>query len=343
MRAAVYAEPYRIALVERPDPRIVQPTDAIVRVIRSCVCGSDLWYYRGQSPREHGQTIGHEFIGIVEEIGRDVTRLAPSTVVVAPFMWSDGTCAHCRYGVTSACTAGGIWGAPGADGGQGEALRVPFADATLVPVPTPIGEDRYADLLALADVMGTGHHAAVSAGVRPGSTVAVIGDGAVGLCAVIAAHRLGAERIIAMSRTPARSALARRAGATDVLPQRGDDAVAALREATDGVGVDAALECVGTGDAMRTALAAVRPGGAIGYVGVPHGTEFPAQAMFTKNIRVGGGLAPVRTYLPELLDAVLAGQIAPGIVFDAELPLASVSEAYRLMDERAATKVMLRP
>lgn len=343
MRGAVYIEPYRIDVADRPDPRIESPTDAIVRVLRSCVCGSDLWYYRGQSPRLNGQAIGHEFIGIIEEIGPQVVGLAVGELVVAPFMWSDGSCPHCRYGMTSACTHGGIWGAPGADGGQGEAVRVPFAGATLVPVRSGAQESDFADLLALADVMGTGHHAAVSAGVRAGSTVAVIGDGAVGLCAIIAARRLGAERIIAMSRNPPRTQLCMEAGATEVFPQRGDEAIEVLREATLGVGVDAALECVGTGDSMHTALGSVRPGGAIGYVGVPHGTEFPAAALFSRNIRIAGGLAPVRSYLPELLDAVVGGEIAPGVVFDAELPLALVQEGYQLMDSRSATKVMLRP
>lgn len=344
MKAAVYLEPFRIDVVDRPDPRVEQPSDAVVRVVASCVCGSDLWYYRGQSPRDRGQTIGHEFVGVVEEIGTAVAQLAVGDFVVAPFLWSDGDCQHCSYGMQSACRRGGIWGAPGADGGQGEAVRVPFADATLVRVPDGAPpEGLLPGLLALCDVMGTGHHAAVCARVRPGSTVAVIGDGAVGLCGVLAATRLGAERIVALSRNPARAALARRFGATDVHAERGDAVAPVIEELTAGVGVDAVLECVGTAQAMRTALDIVRPGGAIGYVGVPHGTEFPVDRMFRRNITVSGGLAPARQYLPELLADVLAGTLDPSPVFDARVDLESIAEGYAAMHERRAIKVLVQP
>jgi threonine dehydrogenase-like Zn-dependent dehydrogenase len=342
MRAAVYQEPFVIEIVERPAPVIRDATDAVVRVTAACVCGSDLWYYRGLSPRQHGQTIGHEFIGVVEEIGSDVTALRVGDFVIAPFMWNDGDCPHCRFGAPTSCTRGGIWGAPGADGGQGEAVRVPFADATLVVVPggNP-APDSVPSLLALADVMGTGHHAALSANVVAGGTVAVVGDGAVGLCGVIAAKRLGAERIIALSRNPRRQELALRFGATEVVAERGADAAAALLDLTDGIGIDSVLECVGTGESMTTAFDIVRPGGSIGYVGVPHGIEFPVHRMFPRNVGVRGGLAPARRYLPELLADVLAGAIEPGAVFDSTVALEDLAEGYRRMDARESVKVLV--
>ncbi len=343
MRAAVYMEPFRIDVVDRPDPRVVDPGDAIVRVALSCICGSDLWYYRGLSPREPGQAIGHEFLGVVEEVGNDVRGLHVGDTVIAPFMWSDGVCAHCRHGVTSACVDGGIWGALGMDGGQGEYVRVPHAQSTLVVIPEGAAAGREADFLALADVMGTGYHAAVSARVAAGSTAVVIGDGAVGVCAAIAAARLGASRVIAMSRNPVRAALMRQAGATEVFAERGDDAVSRLQDATDGIGVDAVLECVGTAESMQTALGVVRPGGTIGYVGVPHGTELPVPRLFAKNIAVAGGLAPVRAYLPQLLQEALRGDIHPGIVFDSEVSLSRISDGYGAMHDRRATKVLVVP
>jgi threonine dehydrogenase-like Zn-dependent dehydrogenase len=341
MRAAVYRQPGLIEVVDRPDPIIRDATDAVVRVTATCVCGSDLWYYRGLSPRASGQTIGHEFVGVVEEIGAEVRTLRAGDLVVAPFMWSDGDCAHCRFGVPSACTRGGLWGAPGADGAQGQALRVPFADATLVAVPSGVDAALVPHLLTLADVMSTGHHAAVCAGVSAGSTVAVVGDGAVGLCAVLAAARLGAERIISLSRHPQRQAVAVSFGATDIVVERGADAASAVAELTSGAGADAVLECVGTALSMATAFDIVRPGGAIGYVGVPHGVEFPVARMFGGNISVSGGLAPARRYLPELLPDVLDGSITPGAVFDATVGLEDIASAYRAMDDRTSIKVLV--
>ena len=343
MRATVYNGPYSLAVVERPDPVIQAPTDAVVRVSLGCVCGSDLWYYRGESPHALGP-IGHEFIGVVEEIGAEVRGLARGDLVVAPFTFSDGSCPHCRAGVTSKCSSGGSFGNHGIDGGQGEAVRVPLAGSTLVRVP----EGRHSDatmrsLAALSDVMCTGHHAAVSAGVRPGAVVAVVGDGAVGLCAVIASRRLGAERIIALSRNPQRQALAREFGATDILPARGREAVQAVKEMTGGVGADAALECVGTGESLETAMSIARPGSVVGAIGAPHGIGFPVMdKVVYGNIGLRGGVAPARVYIPELLGDVLEGRINPGRVFDFETTLDGIVEAYQAMNERRAIKSLIR-
>lgn len=342
MRAAIFNGPRQIAVGERPDPVISVPTDAVVRVVLGCVCGSDLWYYRGESPHTLGP-IGHEFIGVVAEVGSAVAGLAKGDFVVAPFTYNDGTCPHCLAGWTSNCANGGPFGNQGMDGGQGEAVRVPFADATLVKVPGSGHDDAtMRSLLALSDVMCTGHHAAVSGGVKPGSTVAVVGDGAVGLCAMIAARRLGAERIIALSRNPARQALAREFGATDTVAERGDAATEAVMALTDGIGVDAALECVGTDQSMATAFGIARPGSMVGAVGVPHDVEVPISTVIFRNIGLRGGVAPVRRYLPELLDDVLAGHIKPGRVFDFETDLDGVADAYAAMDERRAVKSLIR-
>jgi threonine dehydrogenase-like Zn-dependent dehydrogenase len=342
MRAAIIDAPSRITVGSRPYPIVVEPTDAVVRVVLTCVCGGDLWQYRGESPFEPGP-IGHEFVGVVEDMGSDVRGLAAGDLVIAPTAYCDGTCPNCRAGIANACTAGGFWAVGGIDGGQGEAVRVPFADATLVRVPgSDHSEQTMRSLLALSDVMGTGHHAAVSAGVKPGSVVAIIGDGAVGLCAILAAQRLGAGRIIALSRNPTRQTLARSFGATDVVPDRGDAAAQAVLDLTDGVGVDAALECVGTAQAFTTAMAVTRPGGMVGYVGVPHGVDVPINTMFFRNIGLRGGAAPVRTYIPELLDDVLEGPIDPGRVFDFETDLEGIAEAYAAMDERRAIKSLVR-
>jgi threonine dehydrogenase-like Zn-dependent dehydrogenase len=341
MRAAVFNEPGSITVAERPDATIAEPTDAVVRVVLSCVCGSDLWYYRGDSPFEPGP-IGHEFIGVVEEVGADVSEIKKGDFVICPFAFSDGTCPHCRHGITSACSAGGFFPANG-DGGQGEAVRVPLADGTLVRVPgSGHSDETMLSLLTLSDVMATGHHAAVCAGVKRGSVAAVVGDGAVGLCGVLAAARLGAERIIALSRNPARQGLAREFGATDIVEERGEEATERVLELTDGVGVDATLECVGTGQAMETALSIARPGSMVGYVGVPHGVELPIDQMFFRNKGVRGGSAPVRTYIPELLKAVLEDGFNPGPVLDFETDLDGVAEAYAAMDERRAIKSLLR-
>ncbi len=342
MRAAIFNGPGRIDVGERPDPVIENSTDAIVRVTLACVCGSDLWYYRGLTPHDLGP-IGHEFMGIVEEVGSDVRGLVPGDLVVAPFTYSDGTCPICRAGVTSQCLHGGGFGNHGIDGGQGQAVRVPLAGSTLVKVPgSGHSDETLRSVLALSDVMCTGHHAAVSGDVRPGSTVAVVGDGAVGLCAVIAAKRLGAERIIALSRNPARQSLAREFGATDIVAERGDAANAAVLELTDGLGVDAALECVGTGESMATAFAIARAGSTVGAVGAPHDVRVPIEAVIFRNIGLRGGVSPARVYIPELLPDVLAGRIDPGRVFDFETDLEHIADAYAAMDERRAVKSMVR-
>jgi hypothetical protein len=286
--------------------------------------------------------VGHEFIGVVEDVGRDVSRVERGDFVIAPFAFSDGTCPHCRHGITSACANGGFYPMNG-DGGQGEAVRVPLADGSLVTVPgSGHSDEMLASLLTLSDVMSTGHHAAVCADVRPGSTVAVVGDGAVGLSGALAAKRLGAERIIALSRHADRQRLAREFGATDVVDHRGEEAARAVMELTEGIGVDATLECVGTGQAMQTALAIARPGSMVGYVGVPHGVELPIGEMFFRNKGVRGGSAPARAYIPELLDDVLDGRINPGRVLDYETDLEGIADAYAAMDERRAIKSLVR-
>src|SRR3954454_16819377 len=341
MRAAIFNEPRSVTVGDRRDPSIVEPADAIVRVVIACVCGSDLWYYRGDSPFEPGP-IGHEFVGVVEDVGADVTHIAEGDLVIAPFAFSDGSCPNCRNGITTACMNGGFFPQNG-DGGQGEAVRVPFAEATLVTVPgSGHSDEMMRSLLTLSDVMATGHHAAVCAEVKAGQTVAVVGDGAVGLSGVLAAKRLGAERIIALSRHADRQELAKQFGATDIVEQRGDEAVAAVKEMTGGVGVDATLECVGTGQSMQTALDVARAGSMVGYVGVPHGIELPIGQMFFRNVGVRGGGAPVRTYLPDLLGDVLAEKIDPGKVLDYETDLEGIADAYAAMDERRAIKSLVR-
>ena len=317
MRAAIFKAPRNIMAGDRPDAAIRELSDAVVRVGLACVCGSDLWYYRGDSPFEPGP-IGHEFIGVIEDVGADVRTLRKGDLVISPFAFSDGTCPNCQNGITTACMNGGFYPMNG-DGGQGEAVRVPLADTTLVTVPgSGHSDEMMRSLLTLSDVFATGHHAAVCAQVKPGQTVAVVGDGAVGLSGVLAAERLGAERIIALSRHPERQALAQEFGATDIVAERGEEAVAAIKEMTDGVGVDATLECVGTGQAMLTAIDIARAGSMVGFVGVPHGVELPIGQMFSRTVGVRGGGAPVRVYLPELLDDVLAGRINPGRVLDYE-------------------------
>ncbi len=341
MRAAIFNEPRSISVDDRPDAGIKQSTDAVVRVVLACVCGSDLWYYRGETPFAPGP-IGHEFIGVVEEVGSEVRAVAAGDLVIAPFAYSDGTCPHCLHGIQTACENGGFFPMNG-DGGQGEAVRVPHADGTLVTVPgAGHSDEMLASLLTLSDVMATGHHAAVCAAVKPGDVVAVVGDGAVGLSGVLAAIRLGAERVIALSRNPERQALAREFGATDIVPERGKEAVEKLRELTGGVGADAVLECVGTGESMRTAVSIVRPGSMVGYVGVPHGVELPVDKLFYRNKGVRGGPAPARAYIPELLDDVLAERFNPGRVFNYATDLDGVAEAYTAMDERRAIKSLLR-
>lgn len=332
-----------------PEPSLQAETDAIVRVAAACVCGSDLWPYRGITPTAEPHRIGHEFVGIVEAVGSAVANVAVGDFVIAPFYFCDNTCINCRNGVSTSCLNGGWWGSDDrdghfVDGAQGERVRVPLADGTLVATPEVPDAALIPHLLTLADVMGTGHHAAVSAGIAEGSTVAVVGDGAVGLCAVLAAHRLGASRIVAMSRHVDRQTIAREFGATDIVEGRGDDGVAKVKELFDGIGADFALECVGTKESMDQAIRSVRPGGMVGYVGVPAGgPELPIRTLFNTNVGVRGGVAPVRGYVDELLPEVLTGAIRPGRVFDLELPLSDVAQAYAAMDERRATKVLLRP
>jgi threonine dehydrogenase-like Zn-dependent dehydrogenase len=332
-----------------PEPQLSSGGDAIVRVVAACVCGSDLWSYRGVAKVAEPKRIGHEFIGIVEAIGSDVTTVSVGDFVIAPFYVCDMTCANCVNGVSTSCLHGGWWGAEDrnggfADGAQGERVRVPLADGTLVATPGHPAPELIPSILTLADVMGTGHHAALSAGVTQGSTVVVVGDGAVGLCAIIAAKRLGASRIVAMSRHADRQALAREFGATDIVEERGDEGIARIKEMFDGIGADCVLECVGTTESMDQAIRSTRPGGTVGYVGVPNGApELPIRTLFNSNIGVNGGVAPVRNYIEELLPEVLSGAINPGRVFNLELPLSEVAEAYAAMDERRAVKVLLRP
>jgi alcohol dehydrogenase len=342
MRAAIFNEPGSITVGDRPDPKVEAQTDAVVRVVRGCVCGSDLWYYRGVNKHEKG-SIGHEYIGVVEAVGDEVANLQPGDFVVAPFTYSDGTCPACRAGFQANCEHGGSFGNGTTDGGQGERVRTPLADSTLVKVPgTDFTDEQLASLTALSDVMCTGYHAAVMAGVKPGDTVAVVGDGAVGLCAVLGAKRLGATRIIALSRHPERQAVATEFGATDIVAERGDEAVAAVMKLTDGVGVDAALECVGTDQSIETAAAVTRAGGMIGAVGFPTYETFEYKTLFWKNVGIRGGVAPARQYIPELLDDVLAGRINPGRIFDFTTDLDHVAEAYAAMDERRAIKSLLK-
>ncbi|ANJ28432.1 zinc-dependent alcohol dehydrogenase family protein [Agromyces aureus] len=332
-----------------PDPVLSTGGDAIVRVVAACVCGSDLWPYRGVTPTDEPHRIGHEFVGVVEAVGDDVSLIEVGDFVIAPFYVCDNTCVNCRNGVSTSCLNGGWWGSDDrlggfADAGQGERVRVPLADGTLVPVREEVTADMVPGLLTLSDVMGTGHHAAVSAGVQPGDSVVVVGDGAVGLCAVIAAKRLGATTIIAMSRHADRQELARAFGATHIVAERGDDGVAAVKALTEGIGADRVLECVGTKESMDQAIRSARPGGMVGYVGVPNGgPELPVRALFGRNVGVNGGVAPVRGYIEELLPDVLSGAIEPGRVFDLKLPLVEAAEAYAAMDERRAVKVMLQP
>ncbi|HEX6452504.1 MAG TPA: zinc-dependent alcohol dehydrogenase family protein [Trebonia sp.] len=341
MKAAIFKGPGVVEISERPDPVIQEPTDAIVRVVLGCVCGSDLWYYRGESPHATG-SIGHEFIGVVEQAGADVQGVHPGDLVIAPFIFSDMSCPHCLNGSTISCAAGGNFGDGQIDGGQGEAVRVPLAGSTLVPVPGSGHPDAVLrSLLTLSDVMSTGHHAAAVAGVKKGDTVAVVGDGAVGLCAVLAARRLGAERVIAMSRHADRQKVAREFGATDIIEARGEEAIHAVLELTGGIGVDAALECVGTAQSIATAGAIARPGSTVGIVGVPHG-EPPFTETFFRNVGWQGGPAPARIYIPELLGDVLNGEINPGLVFDYETGLDGIADAYRAMDERRAIKSLIR-
>jgi threonine dehydrogenase-like Zn-dependent dehydrogenase len=343
MRATVMYGAGDVRIETVPDAQLIDSTDALVRVTRACVCGSDLWPYNQMEPSETGRRMGHEAIGVVEAAGSDVHALRVGDVVVMPFACSDGTCVFCHEGLPTSCIHGGFFGTGEVAGAQAEAVRVPQADGTLFALP--VGEDDalMPSLLTLSDVMGTGHHAAVAAEVGPGKTVAVVGDGAVGLCGVIAAKRLRAEQIIILGRHPDRIALARELGATDVVSERGDEAVERVQELTGGFGVHSALECVGLDQSMETAIRIARPGGAVGRVGVPQDEKMPAsQPAFYDNITVSGGPAPVRAYIDELLPDILEGRIEPGRVFDRVVGLGEVPDGYRAMNDREAIKVMVQ-
>ncbi|MGW9130101.1 zinc-dependent alcohol dehydrogenase family protein [Streptomyces sp. NPDC055681] len=340
MRGAVLYAPGDVRFEERDDPKIINPTDAIIRTAATCVCGSDLWDYRGINPVDRPAPFGHEYVGVVEEVGSDVHTIKPGQFVIGSFFASDNTCANCKNGYQTNCLHREF---VGAEGCQAERIRIPLADGTLVATPEQPAEEHIAGLLACSDVMGTGWYAAVAAEVKPGDTVAVVGDGAVGLCAVIAAKELGAGRIIAMSRHEPRQKLAREFGATDIVAERGDDGIACIKELTGGIGADRVLECVGTAQSMQQALRSTRPGGNVGFVGVPHGVAIDGEELFYSHVGLRGGPAPVREFLPDLIDRVLSGRINPGKVFDLVLPLEEVAEGYRAMDERRAIKTLLRP
>src|SRR2546422_8067890 len=343
MRATVLYGAGDVRVENVPDAHLIEPTDALVTVSRACICGSDLWPYKLMQPGEPPRRMGHEAIGVVEAVGSSVRTLKAGDVVVMPFAYSDGTCAFCHEGLHTSCIHGGFFGTVELPGAQAEALRIPLADGTLFVLP--IGEDDalMASLLTLSDVMGTGHHAARAAKVGPGRTAAVVGDGAVGLCGVIAARRLGAERIIILGRHPDRIALAKAFGATDVVSERGEAAIERVRELTGGVGVHSVLECVGSDQAMRSAIGIARAGGAVGRVGVPHYEAIPAaEPAFYNNLTVSGSPAPVRAYIAELLPDVLEGRIEPGRVFDRVIGLDEVPDGYRAMNEREAIKVMVK-
>ena len=344
MRATVMYAAGDVRIENVPAPAIVEPTDALIRVVRACICGSDLWPYNAMERSDEGQSMGHEAIGVVEAVGSDVRTIRPGQRVIMPFAFSDGTCAFCHEGLNTACVHVGFFGNAGVNGAQAEALRIPLADGTLFPIDVSEDDALMPSLLTLSDVMGTGHHAAVAAKVAPGHSVAVVGDGAVGLCGVIAAKRLGAEQIIIMGRHPDRIALAREFGATDVVSERGDQAIERVKELTGGFGAHAVLECVGHGASTATAIEIARPGGAVGRVGVPQEETIPdSQPAFYGNITVSGGPAPVRAYIEELLPDILEGRIEPGRVFDRTVGLDGVPDGYRAMNDRESIKVMVDP
>ena len=339
MRAAVFEGPGNIRIQHVPDPEVELPTDAVVRVVSAALCGTDLWSYRGYGQRQPGERIGHEFLGVVTDVGPDVRTVRPGDLVISPFTWSDGTCEYCLSGLTTSCVDGGVFGEPGHDGAQGEALRVPHADGTLVVVPPALRDAPAELLLPLCDVLPTGHHAALSAGVKFGHRVVVVGDGAVGLCAVLAARRLGAESVTVIGHHEQRLELARRLGATDVVHGRSGDRVAEEVITLTG-GAHAVLECVGAQPALSTAVAVARDGATIGYVGVPHLVEgLDLSQLFGRNIDLAGGITPARTYLPELMTDIALGNLDASPVFDAVVDLAGVPDGYLAMDGRKAVKV----
>ena len=340
MRVAVMTAPGEVHVEHRPDPTILEPADAIIRLAATCICGSDLWPYRGVEAVDRPRPMGHEYAGIVEQVGSGVNNVKPGQFVVGSFFASDNTCEICRSGYQSSCVRREA-AAPG--GAQAERLRVPLADGTLVATPDIPADDLIPSLLAASDVLGTGWFGAVAAEVGPGKTVAVVGDGAVGLLAVLAAKRLGAERIIAMSRHEPRQKLALEYGATDIVTERGDDGVARIKDLTDGLGAHSVIEAVGTSESMMQAIRSTRPGGHVGYVGVAHGVELPGEELFFSHVHLHGGPAPVRRFLPELIDLIWRRQIDPGKVFDLILPLDRAADGYQAMDQRRAIKVLLRP
>ena len=338
MQGAVLYGPRDVRFEERPAPKINEPTDAVIKMSATCVCGSDLWPYRGINPTTEPTPMGHEYCGIVEEVGRAVRSIKPGQFVIGSFFASDNTCPHCHAGYQTSCQRKEFVG-----GAQAPVLRVPLADGTLVATPSVPSDDLIPSLLALSDVMGTGWFAADAANVKAGATVAVVGDGAVGLLGVLSAKQMGAERIIAMSRHASRQKLAREFGATDIVTERGDEGVERIVALTKGIGADAVLECVGTQESMMQAIHSTRPGGSVGYVGVPHGVAIDGEQLFYAHVRLHGGPAPVRRFLPKLIEMVLNDKIKPGKVFDLTLPLDQVAEGYRAMDERRAIKTLLRP
>jgi threonine dehydrogenase-like Zn-dependent dehydrogenase len=340
MRGAVMYAPGDVRVEERSDPRIIEAADAIIRLPVTCICGSDLWPYRGLDMPEWPMPMGHEYVGIVEEVGSEVTTVKPGQFVIGSFFASDNTCEICRSGYQSSCVRREPVGAIGT---QAELARVPLADGTLVATPDVPPDELIPSLLAASDVLGTAWFGAVAAEVGPGKTAAVVGDGAVGLLGVLAAKHLGAERIIAMSRHEPRQRLAREYGATEIVEERGDDGVARIKELTDGLGAHSVIEAVGTQESMMQAIRATRPGGHVGYVGVAHGVELPGEELFFSHVHLHGGPAPVRRFLPELIDLIWNRQIDPGKVFDLELPLEQAAAGYEAMDERRAIKVLLRP
>jgi threonine dehydrogenase-like Zn-dependent dehydrogenase len=338
MKAAVLYGPRDVRFEERPDPILIEPTDAIIRMTATCVCGSDLWPYRGENPITAPTPMGHEYVGVVEEVGSDVRTVRPGQFVVGSFCASDNTCPHCRAGYQTSCVHREFFTTA-----QAPYLRVPLADGTLVATTEVPPDNLVPSLLAASDVLGTGWFAADAANVRPGGTVAVVGDGAVGLLGVLSAKQMGAERIIAMSRHEARQNFAREFGATDIVTERGDDGVARIKDLTEGIGADSVLECVGTHESMMQAIRSTRPGGHVSYVGVPHGVALKGRELFYTHVHLHGGPAPVRRYLPNLINLIWSEKINPGKVFDLTLPLEQVAEGYRAMDERRAIKTLLRP
>lgn len=337
MRATMLYGQGDVRFEDVAEPTIQKPTDAIIRLSASCVCGSDLWPYRGLQPVDQPMAMGHEYCGVVEAVGDDVTSVKPGDFVVGSFVLSDNTCPHCSHGFQSSCEQREFM-----TGAQAPTAQVPLADGTLVALPAHPDEDLIPSLLAVSDVYGTGFYAATAAGVKPGMTVAVVGDGAVGLMAVLSAKQMGAERIIAMSRHKSRQDLALEFGATEIVTERGEDGIAKILELTDRVGADAVMECVGTETSMKQAIYAARPGGAIGFVGVPHGVTIDGQELFFAQRQLLGGPAPVRRFLPDLIDQVLKREINPGKVFDLQIPLEDVAEGYKAMDERSAIKTLLQ-